>query len=339
MSLEILQIIWFVLFGVLVAGYAILDGFDLGVGVLHLFAKSEHERKLNIRSIGPVWDGNEVWLLTAGGALFAAFPPVYATIFSGFYLALMLLLLGLILRAVSMEFREQVESNPWRKFWDISFGVGSLLPAVLFGVAVGNIMRGIPLENGIFAGTFLGLLNPFSLFVGLLSLSMFIMHGAVYLHMKTTGNLQTKIKGIVSKSWVVFVILFVVATIWAFFEANYIFDGVINNPIFWLFFILLIGSIILTPVLISDKSEWKAFLSSSFSIVGLIGITAVGMFPKLVPNRNDLDSSLTVTNASSTELTLWTMFLIALIGMPLVIGYTIFIYRVFWGKADTGDTY
>ncbi|MBL7022526.1 MAG: cytochrome d ubiquinol oxidase subunit II, partial [Candidatus Marinimicrobia bacterium] len=332
MSLETLQIIWFVLFGVLIAGYAILDGFDLGVGIIHLFAKSEEEKKININSIGPVWDGNEVWLLTAGGALFAAFPIVYATVFSGFYIAIMLLLLGLILRAVAMEFRSQVESDKWRKFWDISFGIGSLLPALLFGVAVGNLMRGIPLENGIFTGTFLGLLNPFSILVGLLSLTMFVMHGAIYLNMKTEGDYQFRMKTIASKLWIVFVVLFFFTTFYTFFEANYLFDGVLKNSIFWLFFLLTFGSMIFTPVLISDKIEWKAFLSSSFTIIGLIGITAVGMFPKLVPNINDMSQSLTITNASSTTPTLWAMFIIVLIGMPFVIGYTIFIYKVFWGK-------
>jgi len=339
MSLELLQMIWFVLFGVLIAGYAILDGFDLGVGVLHLFAKSEDERKININSIGPVWDGNEVWLLTAGGALFAAFPHVYATVFSGFYIAMMLLLLGLILRAVAMEFRGQVESDKWRSVWDVSFGLGSLLPALLFGVAVGNLMRGIPLENGIFSGTFLGLLNPYSLLIGILSLVMFTMHGAIFMNMKTEGELQNKFRDFASKSWIVFVVLFLLATIYTFFEANYLFDCALQNPIFWIFFVILFASIVLTPVLLSDKDEWKSMLTSSLIIIGLIGITAVGMFPKLVPNLDNLENSLTIMNASSTQPTLFTMLIIALVGMPIVIGYTIFIYKIFWGKTSSEELY
>ncbi len=162
-----LNTIWFLLVAVLIIGYAILDGFDLGVGVLHLFTRNEEEKRINMNAIGPVWDGNEVWLLTGGGALFAAFPIVYATVFSGFYIALMLLLFALIFRAVSFEFRGKVESVKWKKTWDAAFGIGSLLPAVLFGVAVGNILRGIPIDgNGIFTGNFFTLLNPYSILVG-----------------------------------------------------------------------------------------------------------------------------------------------------------------------------
>src|SRR5512147_1077494 len=172
-----LNTVWFLLIGVLLTGYAILDGFDLGVGVLHLFARDEEERRLHINAIGPVWDGNEVWLLTGGGALFAAFPVVYATVFSGFYLALMLLLVALILRAVSMEFRSKVDSPGWKKVWDWAFGIGSLLPAILFGVAFGNVLRGIPInEQGLFTGSFLELLNPYAILIGLLSLALFTMH-------------------------------------------------------------------------------------------------------------------------------------------------------------------
>jgi len=175
-----LQVTWFLLIGVLLTGFAILDGFDLGVGVWHLRARGDRERRTLLNAVGPVWDGNEVWLLTAGGALFAAFPPVYASVFSGFYMALMLLLLALIFRAVSMEFRGKVESDGWRRFWDLGFGLGSALPAILFGVAVGNIMRGIPLDaDGNFTGTFFSLLHPYALATGLLSLAAFVCHGAI----------------------------------------------------------------------------------------------------------------------------------------------------------------
>lgn len=171
-----LNTIWFVLVAVLITGYAVLDGFDLGVGVLHLLTKKEEEKRVNINAIGPVWDGNEVWLLTGGGALFAAFPVVYATVFSGFYIALMLLLLALIFRAVSFEFRGKVENERWKKSWDYAFGIGSLLPLILFGVAIGNILRGIPIDiNGIFTGNFFTLLNPYSILVGVLSLFLFTM--------------------------------------------------------------------------------------------------------------------------------------------------------------------
>src|SRR5512143_2384366 len=180
-----LNTIWFLLIAVLLAGYAVLDGFDLGVGALSLFARGREERDLHAAAIGPVWDGNEVWLLTGGGALFAAFPMVYATVFSGFYLALMLLLLALIARAVSLEFRNLQEGAGWRRAWDVAFGVGSLLPSILLGVAVGNVLRGVPVTaEGEWAGSFLGLLNPYAILVGLVSLAFFTLHGALYLRVK-----------------------------------------------------------------------------------------------------------------------------------------------------------
>ena len=192
-----LQTTWFLLVGVLLAGYTILDGFDLGVGTLHLFlAKDDRERRTSLNSIGPVWDGNEVWLLTGGGALFAAFPPVYATVFSGFYLALMLLLVALIVRAVSLEFRSKEASPRWRQGWDVAFAVSSALPALLFGVALGNVLRGVPLDaDGEYAGTFFTLLNPFALVVGLGGLAMFVMQGACWLNLKTEGAMKARAGG------------------------------------------------------------------------------------------------------------------------------------------------
>ncbi|MCK4818314.1 cytochrome d ubiquinol oxidase subunit II, partial [bacterium] len=320
---------WYLLFGVLIGGYAILDGFDLGVGVLHLFTSDETEKRINLNAIGPVWDGNEVWLLTAGGALFAAFPPVYATVFSGFYIALMLLLAALIFRAVSLEFRSKLESSSWRKIWDAAFGIGSLLPAVLFGVVVGNILRGVPLNaDGLFTGSFLGLLNPYAIVIGVLSLIMFTLHGALYMAIKSDGNQQARMVRTSSILWVVLVVLYFLATVFTFFEAAYLFDGVLGNPLSWLFFILLLGAMVYMPVAIKSKQYFRAFLASSMSILCLIGLPAVGMFPRLVPSLTDLSYSLTIYNASSTQLTLKTMFIITLIGMPIVIGYSWYIYRI-----------
>ena len=333
-----LQAIWFLLVGVLIIGYAILDGFDLGVGALHLFLKDEKERRLSLNAIGPVWDGNEVWLLTGGGALFAAFPVVYATVFSGFYLALMLLLVALILRAVSMEFRGKVESAAWKSFWDWAFGIGSLLPAVLFGVAFGNILRGIPInEQGLFTGSFLGLLNPYSVLVGLLSLALFIMHGAIYLGLKTDGALRERMVSTASAFWVGTVGLYTLATLVTFFVSPFLFDGVLKNPLFWVLFLLLLASLVSIPVLLKGKKLFVAFLASSAFIASIIGLSALSLFPRLVPSITNLDYSLTIRNASSTQGTLTVMFIIALIGMPIVIGYTIFIYRVFKGKVELNE--
>lgn len=328
-----LNIIWFLLVGVLIIGYAILDGFDLGVGILHLFTRSEEEKRVEMNSIGPVWDGNEVWLLTGGGALFAAFPVVYATVFSGFYIAFMLLLFALIFRAVSFEFRGKVESTSWRSFWDYAFGIGSLLPALLYGVAIGNILRGIPIDgSGNYTGSFLGLLNPYAVLVGLVSLIMFTLHGSLYLTVKSEGDLRKRILTWVNKLWIAFVLLYIAATFFTFFEAPFLFNGVLSNPLFWILLVLLLASVIYIPLALKAEKYFKAFLSSSIMIASMIGLAAVSLFPRLVPSSIDLANSLTIYNASSSQRTLNAMLIIALIGMPIVIVYTFLIYRVFKGK-------
>lgn len=333
-----LNTIWFLLVAVLIVGYAILDGFDFGVGVLHLFTKNEEEKRVNMNAIGPVWDGNEVWLLTGGGALFAAFPIVYATVFSGFYLALMLLLAALIFRAVSFEFRGKVESETWKKIWDIAFGLGSLLPVILFGVAIGNILRGIPInENGIFTGNFFTLLNPYSILVGVLSLVLFTMHGSVYMTLKSSGSQLERMKNIAPRLWIAFVVLYVLVTIYSVFESGFLFALILSNPLFWILFILMLAAIIYLPVALKAEKFGRAFISSSLTIACMLGLMAVGLFPRLVPSVTDLQYSLTIYNASSTQRTLFTMLIIALIGMPFVIGYTIFIYRAFKGKVQIGE--
>jgi cytochrome d ubiquinol oxidase subunit II len=336
-----LNMIWYLLVGILLIGYAILDGFDLGVGVLHLFAKTEEERRMHINAIGPVWDGNEVWLLTAGGALFAAFPVVYATVFSGFYLALILLLVALIFRAVSMEFRGKVDSPGWRRLWDWAFGLGSLLPAVLLGVAFGNILRGIPLDmEHNFTGSFFTLLNPYALLIGILSLVLFTMHGSLYLVLKTQGDLKARIQKWVSPLWITVVVLYVLATLGTVFVSPFLFQGILENPLFWILFVLLLGSSLWIPAAAKAGNDGRAFLASSITIASMIGLSALCLFPRLVPAFGDLKYSLTIYNASSSETTLKTMLVIALIGMPLVITYTILIYRAFKGKVTiTHDSY
>lgn len=336
-----LNLTWVVLFGVLIAGYAILDGFDLGVGVLHLFTKDEEEKRKNINAIGPVWDGNEVWLLTGGGALFAAFPPVYATAFSGFYLALMLLLAALIARAVSMEFRGKVDSPKWRNVWDWAFGLGSFLPALLFGVAVGNVLRGVPVDQtGEFVGTFLGLLNPYALLIGVLSLVMFTMHGALYLVLKTEGEQHLRAKTTATRLWPVFVLLYILATVASYWVAPYLFESFFSRAPFWICAVIALVGIVYVPIATGQDKAFRAFVASSAAIAGLVGIALTSMFPKLLPSSVDLAYSLTAYNASSTPPTLTAMLIIALIGMPLVLIYTFVIYRVFKGKVVlTPDSY
>lgn len=331
-----LQLIWFILFAVLVTGYAILDGFDLGVGIIQLFTKDADERRNNINACGPVWDGNEVWLLTAGGALFAAFPIVYATVFSGFYLAFMLLLTALIFRAVSFEFRKYSEKPKSKKYWDYAFALGSTVPALLYGVAMGNILKGLPIEitNGTVSSsiTFLGLLNPYALLFGILSLIMFLMHGAIYMTLKTDGAYREKMAAFASKAWIGVTVLYFIATFASVFTSPFLFQGVFKNPLVWLFLVIIFASVFYIPIGLKAKRYGYTFISSSALIASMIGLTAVSLFPRLVPSSINLANSLTIYNASSTERTLSTMFIIALIGMPIVIFYTIFIYRVFKGK-------
>ncbi len=336
-----LNTIWFLLVGVLFAGYAVLDGFDLGVGALSLFARSGEERDLHVAAIAPVWDGNEVWLLTGGGALFAAFPVVYATVFSGFYLALMLLLVALIARAVSLEFRGLVASPAWTKAWDWAFGLGSLLPAILFGVAFGNVLRGVPIGPApgyAWQGSFLGLLNPYAVLIGLVSCAFFIMHGAIYLRMKTGGELADRMGKIALGAFAAFLALYAAATAATIVVSPFLFQKT-SNPLFWILTALLVASIAATPLFTRAGRTGLAFVSSSAVVVLMIMVAALSAYPTLVPSSAALEDSLTIYNASSTPLTLATMLVIALVGVPLMLGYTTFVYRVFKGKARPGGGY
>jgi cytochrome bd ubiquinol oxidase subunit II len=329
-----LNTIWFVLVAVLITGYAILDGFDLGVGVLSLLARDEAEKQVHLGAIGPVWDGNEVWLLTGGGAIFAAFPAVYATVFSGFYLALMLLLLALIGRAVAMEFRHQDDAPGWRRGFDLAFGLGSLLPAILFGVAVGNVLRGVPVTaEQEWAGSFLGLLNPYAILIGLVSLAFFTMHGALYLRMKATGALEARMARWITPLWAAFAVLYAAATAATVVVSPFLFQK-LGNPLWIVLTVALLVALLAIPVLSRQGRAGAAFAASSATIACMILVAAVSAFPVLVPSSIDLANSLTAYNASSSKLTLTVMLIIALIGVPLVLGYTIFVYRQFRGKVQ-----
>ena len=332
-----LETAWFLLVGVLLTGYAILDGFDLGVGMLHRFvAKSDVERRQVINSVGPVWDGNEVWLLTGGGALFAAFPKVYATVFSGLYLALMLVLAALILRAVCLEFRSKVASPRWRNTWDTVFAVSSFLPSLLFGVAVGNILRGLPLDaEQEFAGTFLGLLNPFALVVGLLSVAMFLTQGAAWLDLKTEGPVRERARAWAKGSWLAFAALWLVATVASRLAIPRLWQ-VYAQPLAWVAPVLFVLAAAGFRAWSGGRRPGLAFASFSVAIAMLLALVGQGLYPDLVPALGT-GESLTVTNACSTPLTLKVMLTIALIGMPVVIGYTIFIYTRFRGRVKLDE--
>ncbi len=334
---ETLQAAWFVLVGVLLVGYAILDGFDLGVGMQHLTtARTDQERRVLMSSIGPVWDGNEVWLITAGGALFAAFPKVYATVFSGFYVALMLLLVALILRAVSLEFRSKEPGRRWRTAWDVAFWIGSLLPAILFGVAIGNVVRGVPLDGGgDYAGTFAGLLSPFAIAVGLLSAAVFLTQGSAWLMLKTEGALEARARRTAAVGLTATIVLWIVVTAWSNAEAPGMWDA-FGGILPWAAPVAFVVALGIAALGLRAGRAGLAFLGSSLAIAGLVATLGVGLWPNLLPAR-DQGESLTVAATASSDLTLTVMLVIALVGMPLVLAYTAWVYRAFRGKVRLDD--
>jgi cytochrome d ubiquinol oxidase subunit II len=328
-----LNVTWFILVGVLLTGYAILDGFDLGVGALHLLVKGDMNRRIMLNSIGPVWDGNEVWLVTGGGALFAAFPHVYATVFSGFYTAFMLLLFMIIFRAVAIEFRSKRETASWRNAWDIAFSVSSLLIALLMGVALGNMIIGIPIRPDMETTvTLLDLLNPYAIMVGITTVALFMMHGAIYVVMKTEGELQETIKGWVNNTIIFFVICYVTVTMATLIFVPGMIDHIKDYPLLFVVALLNMLAIANIPREIFHKRYGRAFLSSCVNIAALMGLFAIGIFPNLVLSNPDPQNSLNIYNAASSQKTLSIMLTIALIGMPFVIAYTISIYWIFRGK-------
>lgn len=334
-----LHIVWFVLLGVLLAGYAILDGFDFGVGILHPLAKTDHERRLFLNSIGPIWDGNEVWLVVFGGALFAAFPEAYATVFSGFYLAFMLLLFALIFRAVSIEFRSKMKSRGWRRAWDIAFFGSSLLASLLFGVAVGNGMMGMPLDQrGVFIGRFFDLLNPYALLAGLVTVAMFAMHGALYLFLKLPhGEARERVRGWMWHTWGVFLVLYILGTMYTLVAIPHATANFRHYP--WAAVVVLLNVLAIANIpraVYRDKAV-EAFASSSLTIACLVFLFGMALFPNLVTASNDTANTLTVYNAASSTGTLKTMLIIVIIGLPFVLAYTAAVYWTFRGRVELGE--
>jgi cytochrome d ubiquinol oxidase subunit II len=328
-----LPVIWYGLVGVLLTGYAILDGFDLGVGALHLFTRKDEHRRLMLNSIGPVWDGNEVWLVTGGGALFAAFPEVYATIFSGFYMAMILLLFALIFRAVAIEFRSKVSTPWWSQMWDVSFAVASILSSLLLGVAFGNIVWGVALDGQReFIGSFWDLLNPYALAVGITTVALFMMHGAIFTVLKNEGELQATARGWVNNTIIFFVICYGITTMATLVYVPHMIQQIRKNPVLFLLPLLTMLAIANIPREMHHGRDFRAFLSSGAAIAGLMSLVGIGMFPYLVLARPDPNTSLTVYNAASSPKTLTIMLIIAAIGVPIVLAYTSSIYYIFRGK-------
>lgn len=334
-----LNVTWYILIGILFTGYAILDGFDLGVGALHLLTKTDNDRRIMINSIGPVWDGNEVWLVTGGGALFAAFPDVYATVFSGYYSAIMLLLAMLIFRAVAIEFRSKQPMRWWRTAWDTAFSLASISIAFVMGIALGNVIVGFPIDSSNeFSLSPIAMLNPYSVLVGITTVALFMMHGAIYVVMKTDGLLQEMVRGWVNNAVIFFVICYITTTMATLLYMPHMAEPFKNHPVY--FVVALAGMLAIAniPREIHHRRDFLAFLSSCCSIVALMGLFAIGMFPNIVISTISSAFNLTVYSAASSQKTLGIMLTIAIIGIPFVLAYTISIYWIFRGKVRLDST-
>ena len=337
MSLD-LNTIWFVLIGVLLSGYAILDGFDLGVGALHLFTKTDRDRRIMINSIGPVWDGNEVWLVTGGGALFAAFPDVYATSFSGFYLAFMLLLFALIFRATAIEFRSKRPSERWRRTWDVSFSISSVVSSLLIGVALGNVVQGIPLTaDGEYMGGLSGLLRPFPLVVGITTVALFAMHGAIYVVMKTEGELQEQVRRWIPRLIGLFVLCYLLTTGLTLAFIPHMTTTLLDYPVLFVVPVLNVLVVANIPREVHHGRDFRAFLSSCVAMALLMALFGIGMYPDMIYSSPIPEHSLNIYNAASSAKTHRIMLIIAIIGMPIVLAYTVSIYWIFRGKVQLDE--
>jgi cytochrome d ubiquinol oxidase subunit II len=333
-NIQNFQILWFILIGVLFVGYSLLDGFDLGIGTLLPFiGKNKEEKDILISSIGPFWDGNEVWLITGGGALFAAFPQAYATAFSGFYIAMMLVLFALIFRAVSMEFRANDEARA--AIWEKAFTAGSGLAALLFGVALGNVIYGVPLnQNMEFTGSFFTLLRPVPLLFGISGLAPILLQGATYAVMKTDGELQ---KRAILAVHILLRVNIVTAVVY-FLTMAVTFRGLVDHPLFYVAVLFTLPGLAGIYFSLKKKNDYAPFWESSFSFIGLWLAAGAAHFPNMIKAVNNSDLSITIYNGSTGLHSLRLMSIIALVGMPIVIAYTIFVHRLFKGKAK-GDHY
>jgi cytochrome d ubiquinol oxidase subunit II len=325
-----LETIWFVIWGVAWAVYFMLDGFDLGLGTLFPFLPtSETEKRTIVNAMGPFWDGNEVWLITAGGVTFAAFPRTYAVMFSGLYTPLMLLLFALILRGVAFEFRGKEDSAAWRKTWDACLVFGSFVPALLLGVAFANIFAGIPLDaGGIFHGNLLTLLNPYGLLGGVLFVLMFALHGALWLATKSAGELQARAGRTARSLWPA-VLIVAVAFLVATWFATALWRNVLARPYLLVLPLLAVAGLLAARVFIGRASWWRAWFASSTFILGATLFGVAGLYPSLLPSSLDPAASLTAFNSASSTLTLKIMLGVALVMVPTVIVYQIWVYHRF----------
>ena len=362
---EVLRFIWWILIAVLLIGFAITDGFDMGVlTLLPVVGKSNTERRVMINSIAPHWDGNQVWLLTGGGAIFAAWPTVYATSFSSFFLAMILVLSALFFRPVGFEYRAKIDSPKWRNAWDWALFIGGFVPSLIFGVAFGNLLQGLPFEfNNInqvtYTGTFLGLLNPFALLCGVVSLFMLTTQGATWLQMKTTTELRNRVRGVSQFAATVTLVTFVLAGVWLYFKEGFVITSQLDHnavsalsnktvavetsawfknyaemPVLWIVPAIAVIGALLTIVASKANRSGTAFFASSLMQIGVILTAAVSMFPFVMPSSTHPEQSLLMWDATSSELTLTLMFYLALVFVTISLLYTIWSYYKMFGRLD-----
>lgn len=329
---------WYLVFGAVISGYAILDGFDLGAGALHLFLNKEESRRIAMNAIGPVWDGNEVWLVIGGGALFAGFPIAYAAIFSAFYVPFMVFLVGLIFRAVAIEFRSKEPMLWWRKAWDIVYCVASIVISLSLGLMLGNVVAGLPLTaDHEFAGSWVSFFNPFAIFVAITTLALFMMHGAIYLTMKTENRLYVKMHLLSNNFTIFFVISFVITTLYTLLYIPHLSDFFKSNPAYFSIPLLMTLSIANIPRQIKKGKYRYAFLSSAVTIALLLIMVALEVFPYLLYSPQVPANSITIYNAASSLKTMRILLIFALTGTPLVATYTSFVFWTFKGKVKLDE--
>ena len=327
-----LQIFLYALWGFLWAGYFALDGLDFGVGMLFaILGRGSAERRLMLNSIGPVWNGNEVWLLGAGAITFAAFPAAYASIFSSFYLLFVILAGGLILRGVVFEFRGSLESAGWTGIWDAAFILGSVVPAFLFGIIFGNIFRGLAMGSSGFRGSFLSFFNPYSLLTGVLFLALFSYHGAVWLAARTGGGMQRKAESAAAAGWFVLLAVCAAFAVYTGYDTR-LFDNFVNHPAWWLVPLLLVASLAASGWFVLRRRALAAFLASGLAIALTVFFGIVGLYPDLLPSSTDSRYSVTLANAAASDYALWLMAGLLVIFLPLIIGYQLWVYGLFRGR-------
>jgi cytochrome d ubiquinol oxidase subunit II len=341
-----METLWFIIVAFMITMYVVLDGFDLGAGIVHLLiAKNDDERRTILRAIGPVWDGNEVWLLAAGGTLYFAFPLLYASSFSGFYLPLMMVLWLLMLRGLGIEFRHQIHHPMWKSVWDVSFSVSSFLLAIFFGAALGNVVRGVPLdaEHYFFEPlwtTFIpegktGILDWFTTLMGVVALFTLTVHGANYIAMKTEGELQQRSRSVAAKTWWGVLLTSILALVATSSIRPETWDNYHHHPWGYIFSLAAVLGLFGMYVFLRKGNDTKAFLSSSLFILGMLSATAFGLYPNLLPASTDKTYSITIYNAAANEYGLSVGLVWWIVGMVLTIGYFVFVYRAFRGKVTT----